>query len=32
MKDAFEIKNHQYNFRRDVRLQGRKVNTALYGR
>ena len=31
MKDIFEIKNHQYNFGRDVRLQRRNVNTVLYG-
>ena len=31
MNDEFEIKNHQYNFQRDVRLQRRNVNTVLYG-
>ena len=31
MKDVFEIKNHPYNFQRDVTLQRRNVNTALYG-
>ena len=33
MKDVFEIKNHQYNFRRDVHLQcgNVNVNTVLYG-
>ena len=31
MKDVFQIKNHQYNFRKDVRLQRRNVNTVLYG-
>ena len=25
------MKNHQYNYRRDVRPQRRNVNTALYG-
>ena len=30
MKDVFEIKKYQYNFRRDVRLQRRNVNTVLY--
>ena len=31
MKDEFEIKNHQYKFRRDMCLQCRNVNTVLYG-
>ena len=31
MNGVFEIKNHQCNFRRDVRLQRRNVSTALYG-
>ena len=31
MKDAFKIKNHQYDFRRYVRLQRRNLNTVLYG-
>ena len=31
MNDEFEIKNHQYNFQRDVRLQRRNVYTVLYG-
>ena len=31
MNDEFEVKNHQYNFQRDVRLQRRNVNTVLYG-
>ena len=31
MKDLFEIKNHHYNFRRDVCLQRRHVNTVMYG-
>ena len=31
MKDLFEIKNHHYNFRRDVRLQRKHVNTVMYG-
>ena len=31
MKHVFEIKNHKYNFQRDVRLQCRNVNTVLYG-
>ena len=31
IKDVFEIKNHQYNFRRNVRLQRRTVNTVMYG-
>ena len=31
MKDLSEIKNHQYDFRRDVCLQRRNVNTILYG-
>ena len=28
MKDLSEIKNHQYDFRRDVCLQRRNVNTV----
>ena len=31
MKDVFEIKNHQYNFRRDVPLRRTNVSTVLYG-
>ena len=30
MKNVFEIKNHQYNFRRDVRLHRTNVNTVQY--
>ena len=30
MKDVFEIKNYQYNFRRDVCVQRRNVNTVLH--
>ena len=30
MKDVFEIKNHQCNFRTYVNLQRRNVNTVLY--
>ena len=29
MKDVFKIKNHQYDFPRDVRLRCRNVNTVL---
>ena len=31
MKDVFDIKNYQYNFRRDMRPQRTNVNTVLYG-
>ena len=31
MKDLFKIKNDQYNFRRNMCLQRRNVNTALHG-
>ena len=30
MKDVFKIKNHQYNFPKDVCLQRRNVNTFLH--
>ena len=30
MKDVFKFKNYQYNFRRDLRLQCRNVNTVFY--
>ena len=28
IKDVFELKNHQYNFRRDLRLQRRNVRSS----
>ena len=28
IKDVFELKNHQYNFRRDLRLQRRNVRNS----
>ena len=31
MKDVFEIKDNQYDFRKDLRLQSRYVNTGLHG-
>ena len=31
MKYVFEIKNHHYDFRRDMHLQRGNVNTVLYG-